>query len=181
MTWPDSSMSINENWKPVPGYDGYYEASYQGKIRSVTRQVNTVYGATRTHRGKVLRAHTAKGDPHLRIALSRENDRKTIFVHFLVCSAFHGPRPQEMEVCHINGDAKDNRADNLRWGTRGENMVDKQRHGTDHQRNKTHCPQGHEYTPENIIWDGKHKTHRRCKECNRVKCRKNHARRKASK
>jgi hypothetical protein len=57
--------------------------------------------------------------------------QKTVRVHILMARAFLGdpPTPQH-EVCHDNGDRTDNRAANLRWGTRAENMADKIRHGT---------------------------------------------------
>lgn len=52
-------------------------------------------------------------------------------VHSLVCAAFHGPKPSPAhEVRHVDGDRSNNRAENLCWGTRAENMADAMRHGT---------------------------------------------------
>jgi hypothetical protein len=47
-----------------------------------------------------------------------------------VLEAFVGPRPQGAQCRHLDGDAKNNRAENLRWGTQAENEADKRRHGT---------------------------------------------------
>lgn len=52
-------------------------------------------------------------------------------VHRLVCEAFHGPAPEAtMDVAHNNGNRTDNRAENLRWATRAENIADQRKHGT---------------------------------------------------
>lgn len=54
---------------------------------------------------------------------------KTFRVHRLVCEAFKGPCPEGMECRHLNGINTDNRAENLEWGTHGENMQDAVKHG----------------------------------------------------
>ncbi len=48
--------------------------------------------------------------------------------HVAICLAFHGPRPEGMEVRHLNGMNRDNRASNLRWGTHAQNMADLRLH-----------------------------------------------------
>ena len=53
-----------------------------------------------------------------------------IGVHFLVCEAFHGPRPAGYHVAHGDGDRSNNTPRNLRWATPQENEADKIRHGT---------------------------------------------------
>jgi len=54
-------------------------------------------------------------------------------VHIAVCTAFHGPRPDGLQVRHLNGVHTDNRAENLAWGTGAENQADRIIHGTDHR------------------------------------------------
>jgi HNH endonuclease len=54
-------------------------------------------------------------------------------VHAVVCTAFHGPRPEGLQVRHLNGCNTDNRAANLEWGTGAENQADRILHGTDHR------------------------------------------------
>jgi DNA-binding transcriptional regulator YiaG len=68
---------------------------------------------------------------YLYVSVRIEGRQRHKSVHQLVCEAFHGvcPTPQH-EVRHLNGVPTDNRADNLKWGTRAENAADRIRHGT---------------------------------------------------
>ena len=72
--------------------------------------------------------------------------RKT---HQLVARAFYGPRPPKMVTRHIDGDPSNSHLSNLAYGTNSENMLDRVTHGTDPWAFRTHCANGHEYTPEN--------------------------------
>ena len=110
---------------------------------------------------------------HLRVKLSLDGAYKGATIHRLVLLAFEGPEPDGMEVCHTDGNPANNRLDNLRWGTRGDNLRDRVRHGTHHQAIKTHCPHGHAYTDENtyIKSDGA----RMCRACLRENNRKQRA------
>lgn len=88
-------------------------------------------------------------------------------IHVLVALAFHGPRPDGMEVRHLDGVRTNNRPENLSWGTHAENMQDAIAHGTfsRHKSDRTHCVHGHEYTDANthITPPGS----RRCRACDR--------------
>lgn len=68
-----------------------------------------------------------KNRGYTQINLGRRNLRK---IHHLVLETYIGPRPKGMECRHLNGDRADNRLDNLKWGTRSENMQDAVKHGT---------------------------------------------------
>lgn len=99
-------------------------------------------------RWRVLKGWTSvHGYRHVS-ARSRPGNQ-TPAVHILVAEAFHGPRPPGMEVRHLNGVKLDNRAENLRWGTDSENMLDIVRHGNHHSAMKTHCKRGHAYDAAN--------------------------------
>lgn len=154
-----------ETWRPVVGWVGLYEVSDLGRIRSQPRMT-----ATGMRGGRVLKMHEVNGYYYVTLSASgRRNPRK---VHQLVCEAFTGPRPDGLIVRHLNGDAHDNRAVNVKWGTFGENSQDKVLHGRDHNASKTHCPQKHEYTPDNIYWRGPvGKRRRDCKTCIRERSR----------
>lgn len=65
--------------------------------------------------------------------------RRTEYVHVIVCETFHGPRPAGMQAAHGNGDPADCRPTNLSWKTPVENNADKRRHGT-HTRGEDHAP-----------------------------------------
>ena len=124
-----------EIWKPVVGHEGSYEVSNMGRVRSLDRIETYVrrdqYSGrdltiTRRKKGRILRpGPNASG--HLSVSLGRETGSR--LVHALVMEAFGPPRPPGTEVCHNNGTPSDNRASNLRWGTRAENIRDAFNHG----------------------------------------------------
>lgn len=110
-------------WRPVTGYEGCYEVSNYGDVRSVPRV------ATRTGTqgdlsvgGKVLRANvTPKG--YLRLQLTRDGAKKNFFVHRLVAGAFLDNPEQLPEVNHRDGNKKNNIVTNLEWVTESDNQI----------------------------------------------------------
>ena len=120
---------MQEVWKAIPGYEGRYEVSDQGRVRSLDRIVECfgpVKGRYLSKRsGRVLRPGPSNFG-HLSVVLGKNN---TQFVHKLVLLAFVGPAPNKHECRHLNGDPADNRLENLCWGTRHENIMDSVRHG----------------------------------------------------
>jgi hypothetical protein len=151
-------------WRPIPGVVNY-EASSAGQIRSIDRTVTDSRGHAYQRVGRVLKLTNKQGYMFAYVTFA-DGTKKSTRVHQLVCKAFHGLSPDDsLDVRHLNGDPTDNRPENLAWGTRSENMYDKVRHGRHPNANKTHCPQGHEYTPENTALS---KTGRRaCRTCRR--------------
>ncbi|TXC63683.1 hypothetical protein FRZ32_08435 [Sphingosinicella ginsenosidimutans] len=133
----DQSDSANpstvnsERWLPVPGFEGLYEVSDQGRVRSLDRVIETAsrWGGIKTNRlrGRILKP-TPSGSrrQHLIVSLGRGN---LVFVHRLVLLAFVGPRPDGMECRHLDGNGSNNNLSNLIWGTRLENMGDRTRLG----------------------------------------------------
>lgn len=67
------------------------------------------------------------------VQVSRDAQHRGVTVHIIVCEAWHGPRPDGMEVAHANGDRLDCRPVNLSWKTRADNHADKHAHGTAQQ------------------------------------------------
>lgn len=124
-----------EIWKPVFGYEGLYEASSEGQIRSIDRTVS-VFSARAgkvvpLHRkGKVIRQCSAING-YRTVSLSMDGVAKTRRVAGLICGAFHGQPGPGLQVCHNDGCKTNNRADNLRWGTATENQSDRVLHKTD--------------------------------------------------
>lgn len=152
-----------EWWLPVVDWKGFYEVSSAGKVRSLSRR--TTDG--RNIKGRVLRQSlAARGYPH--VVLSADGRRRTVAVHVLVATAFHGPPPAGMEVRHLDDNKLNPAASNLIWGTRSENIQDRRTNGIMYQLNRTHCPHKHEWTEANTIIitraDGSFRE-RVCREC----------------
>lgn len=108
-----------EQWKPVPGFNGY-EVSNLGNVRSNKR------GKPRTLKpGK-----SGTNGEYRSVYLSRDNKVYPRLIHRLVLEVFVSPCPDGMESRHFNGNASDNRLENLEWATHMDNMQDKVAHGT---------------------------------------------------
>lgn len=105
---------MTEKWLPVVGFEGKYEVSDHGQVRSLQM-------------GVVLRLIVKRG--YHKVVLSQCGVKKLHSVHRLVLSAHVGTCPDGMEACHNNGIKTDNRVENLRWDTHSENILDSVRHG----------------------------------------------------
>lgn len=119
----------SEEWRDIPGYEGRYQVSDQGRVRSVDRYVKCGQGGrgTRLVKGRVLRPARQRKDPHLFVTLGHKATGSC--VHSLVALTFIGPRPDGYDVRHLDGDPLNNRAENLEYGTRTENILDVYRIG----------------------------------------------------
>lgn len=114
--------SIAEVWKPVTGWQDVYEVSSRGRLRRLKASPGT-------RAGRIVKASQNHGE-YVTAVLRDSGRHTTRYVHQLVAEAFCGPRPtRQHEVRHLNGLKDDNRACNLAWGTRKENMADSQRLG----------------------------------------------------
>lgn len=124
----------NETWKPVIGFEGRYEVSDLGRVRSLDSSHPNPRNKSLLckRKGRVLKQRLSAG--YFGVSLGQGVTRIT---HRLVLEAFVGPCPERMEACHNNGNRTDNRASNLRWDTRKNNHADKIEHGTS-QRGENH-------------------------------------------
>lgn len=128
-----NQLGAEEVWKPILGYEGRYEVSSEGNIRSVPRRA---YGGVnnKTWRDipqKEIYQHeaTRKTVPYRQVCLWIGTKGKTFKVHRLVLEAFVGRCPVGMQACHNDGNSLNNKLGNLRWGTAAENVADIARHG----------------------------------------------------
>ncbi|WP_412033701.1 NUMOD4 motif-containing HNH endonuclease [Mycobacterium sherrisii] len=139
-----------ERWLPVTGHLGFYEVSDFGRVKSLDRAVESRGNRTGTWhvRGRILKP-TPNRNGYLRVGLKRDGRLRNHFVHKLVLEAFVCARPEGMECCHADNDRANNRLTNLRWDTRAANVADIVRSGFLFNAQKTHCPAGHEYSPQN--------------------------------
>jgi hypothetical protein len=122
-------MMNEERWLPIPGFEGSYEVSDQGRVKSLNRIVaccGPIKGAyPSTKKGRVLAPGSMPGG-HLSVSLGWGFGSRC--VHELVLLAFTGPAPPKTEARHRDGDPTNNRLANLSWGTRGDNIRDKKWH-----------------------------------------------------
>lgn len=139
-------MSVE--WRAIPGWEGFYEASSDGQIRSMDRSAPGRPGVTMHWKSRIL-SQSLTRDGYPQVWLCRNNKRTTSRVSRLVATTFHGPCPEGMECRHLDGNKLNNTPENLAWGTRSENTYDRIAHGTHVQARKTHCPRGHEYNNDN--------------------------------
>ena len=119
-----------ERWRPVPGWEGFYEVSDHGRVRSLDRWV--VGQRRRYWPGKVL-TPWEHSFGYLSVTLAMVGRMQKYTVHRLVLLAFVWPPPEGTEACHWNGDPTDNALANLRWDARARNADDRCRHGTQDQ------------------------------------------------
>ncbi len=119
---------MNELWKAVKGYEGLYEVSNTGKVRSIDRTIIGKDGKAKKIKGKELFFTVSKLDekahlPRASVQLWKNNNSKLVLVHRLVALAFI-PNPQNKEtVNHIDGNPLNNNVGNLEWATYSENNL----------------------------------------------------------
>lgn len=139
----NGANASSEAWLPIAGFEGIYEISDQGTVKRL--------GGTKGARNDRILSPYTSGFGYLTVSLSRENERTRRTVHSLVAEAFIGPRPQGLQVRHLDGTKENNCKENLKYGTPLENSADLDRHGArrSHFGERTHCSRGHAYTEAN--------------------------------
>ncbi len=124
-------LNMEEIWNPIPGYEGQYEASNQGRVRS---------------NKKILAACNVSGG-YKAVSLGKNNSK---LIHRLVAAAFLGPAPSGKQlVLHSNGDRYDNRLSNLRYGSHKDNSADAKLHGTQARGERQHAAK---LTTEQVLY-----------------------------
>lgn len=113
-------VEMEQVWRPIPGYEGYYSASNDGNIR---RDL----GGRGVLAGRILRQrlHESRNECfYFKINLCKKGKRKTHRVARLILSAFKGKPKRKMEARHLDGNTLTNSIDNLEWGTSTQNKAD---------------------------------------------------------
>lgn len=122
-----SDKAPAEIWRPVCGYEGTYEISSFGQVRSVSR----VGVDGRLLKGRIMKPGN-DGHGYLQVSLTKNNIRGTFKIHRLVASAFVGGRTDEDNtVNHLDLNKTNNRADNLEWISQAGNNRHAATHGAE--------------------------------------------------
>ena len=137
---------MKEKWKSVVGYEGLYEVSDLGRVKSLKRMAKNGYG-WRPVRERMLRL-VDDGGGYRTVHLGDGHEKKVILVHRIVLSAFLGVAPPGLESRHLDGNPSNNQLENLTWGTKSENELDKARHGTSNRGERNYCTK---LTEQNVI------------------------------
>ena len=125
-----------EEWLPIPGYEGYYEVSNLGNMKSLDRVVRKKSGGTHTLIERMLKPYPDKLG-YSRVHLCKNGKLTSYQVHRLVAQAFLGPAPDDKNhVCHNDGEPTNNHLENLRWDSAAGNARDRIKHGTDNKGSK---------------------------------------------
>jgi NUMOD4 motif-containing protein len=175
-----------ERWLPVPTWEGYYEVSDHGFVRSLPRFVNGRGGSRRLIPGRILKPSYTNTGGYPMVNLSLGDRKEGRYVHDLVMRAHVGEPSEGQEVRHLDRDERNAAlrdaagVQRLIYGTSGENKHDQVRHGTHPEGSRTHCDADHELTEDNTridyYPDGTFMA-RRCKTCDRDRSARQRAKR----
>lgn len=113
---------MTEIWRAIAGFEGRYEVSDLGRVRSLVKSAR--WG----DEPRILRPGGNGSTGHLSVYLGAGHK---CYVHRLILLAFEGEPPPNAEALHGDGDCANNRHTNLRWGTRRENLIDRTAHNAD--------------------------------------------------
>ena len=113
---------IKERWKHVVGYEGYYNVSNLGQVKTLRRKYIGKDGRKRVVKERILSSPSI-GNKYVKVTLHKDGVNKTYRVHQLVATAFI-PNPQgKPHINHRDGIKYNNIVDNLHWCTPGENQA----------------------------------------------------------
>jgi hypothetical protein len=120
-----------EIWKDIPNYEGYYQVSNLGSVKSLKRVICRSNGVIQTFKERILKAAIGSRE-YLLVGLSKDGKTKTFQVHKLVAMAFLGHKPcgMKMVVDHIDNNQLNNRVDNLQLTTQRHNTSKDKSGGT---------------------------------------------------
>lgn len=164
-----NNQNTTEVWKAIPGWEGLYEASTHGRVRSLDRFTIRSNGRPYRRKGRILKTWAVPHSGHHYVALHANAKGTKYRVHRLILKTFAGEPPAGTEACHNNGNPADNRIENLRWDTKAANAQDTVKHGRHHEANKTHCPRGHALEHPNLdSWSLRHGK-RKCLACDKAR------------
>lgn len=118
-------ISIAENiiWKPIIGYENYYEVSNSGLIKSLPRTYSSKDGIIFRRSGRIMKTRPDSNGKYILVTLRVNNIIKTKLLHRIVAEAFIPNLQNKKFINHIDGNPQNNNSYNLEWCTRSENML----------------------------------------------------------
>lgn len=126
-------ICLIEEWRTIPGYEGYYEVSNMGRVRSLDRIKRSGYGSTSKIKGKVLKpGRTLRG--YTQVNLYKDGNSEMLLLHRIVAKVFipNNDSKEKRTVNHIDGNKENNCINNLEWATYSENHIHAFKHGLRH-------------------------------------------------
>lgn len=112
-----------KQWKAIRNYEGLYEVSNAGEVRSVDREIRNAVGVSRTYKGRLLRPRTISSG-YLQVLLCQAGTTEARLVHRLVAEAFLANPNRLPVVMHVDDNKHHNQSSNLQWGTYQDNVLD---------------------------------------------------------
>lgn len=153
----------DEEWRPVVGYEGLYEVSSVGRVRSLDMKGVDRLGRKYSSPGIIRKLQNGAGG-HKTVDLKVAGRRQTRQIHRLMAIAFL-PNPEELPfVRHLNDNSWDNRLENLAWGNMSDNLNDSVKNGKHYWAKRDTCSRNHEYTEESSYHNGRQRVCRTCRQ-----------------
>lgn len=118
---------MKEIWKDIPNYEGHYQISNFGRVKSLDRYIISKNGRRIFKKGSIQKLQN-NGNGYIYKQFKKDGKYKNYYIHNLVMLVFVGERPNNYFVCHIDGDKNNNRLDNLKYDTPHQNNIDQFRH-----------------------------------------------------
>lgn len=112
---------MEEQWKDIKGYEGLYEVSNFGNVRSLDRVIRSKHNGTMLRKGRILTPFYEEKKGYYQVSLSKDGKNKKHRVHRLVASAFLDNPHNYTDVNHKDEVKTNNNVDNLEWCTRKYN------------------------------------------------------------
>jgi hypothetical protein len=120
---------MNEIWKDIPEFEGYYQISNSGRLKRLERQVKCKNRPNGFHIKEKILSSCNDGKGYVMGYLEVDGEKIARRIHRLVLITFRGIDPQKPQVNHINGIKSDNRLENLEWCTQYENVQHARKNG----------------------------------------------------
>lgn len=124
---------VTEIWKNIKDYEGLYQVSNLGRVKSMDRIITRKDGISQFRKG-IIKTPKINSDGYHTVTLSKNGNNKTLGIHILVARHYIPNPENKSEVSHIDFNRKNNRVDNLEWCTHQENIQHSSNNGRYKQR-----------------------------------------------